>query len=135
VITAAPILAALSQVISESQVDVAGVVDAPQVNGVIYQWGINGNVSWKLPLLQRVMSAPFSGKPSNPWSPEGGVHDFMHAKLTVADDTVFAGSFNLSRSGELNAENVLEVTDAGLAERLAGFVDEIRALYPRFTPG
>jgi len=135
VITAAPILAALSQVISESQVDVAGVVDAPQVNGVIYQWGINGNVSWKLPLLQRVMSAPFSGKPSNPWSPEGGVHDFMHAKLTVADDTVFAGSFNLSRSGELNAENVLEVTDAGLAERLAGFVDEVRALYPRFTPG
>jgi phosphatidylserine/phosphatidylglycerophosphate/cardiolipin synthase-like enzyme len=135
VITAAPILAALSEAISESRVDVAGVVDAPQINGVIYQWGINGNVSWKLPLLQRVMSAPFSAKPSNAWSPEGGVHDFMHAKLTVADDTVFVGSFNLSRSGELNAENVLEVTDAELAERLAGFVDQVRALYPRFTPG
>jgi phosphatidylserine/phosphatidylglycerophosphate/cardiolipin synthase-like enzyme len=134
VITAAPVLAALSQVISEASVDVAGVVDGPQINGVIYQWGVNGNVSWKLPLLQRAMSAPFSAKASNAWSPEGGVHDFMHAKLTVADDTVFAGSFNLSRSGELNAENVLEVTDAELAERLAVYVDDVRGRYPRFTP-
>jgi phosphatidylserine/phosphatidylglycerophosphate/cardiolipin synthase-like enzyme len=57
----------------------------------------------------------------------------MHAKLTVADDAVFLGSFNLSRSGELNAENVLEIEDAALAERLASYVDEVRALYPRFA--
>ena len=44
----------------------------------------------------------------------------MHAKVTVADDVVFAGSFNLSRSGEMNAENVLEVHDPELAEQLAG---------------
>jgi phosphatidylserine/phosphatidylglycerophosphate/cardiolipin synthase-like enzyme len=55
----------------------------------------------------------------------------MHAKVTVADDTVFVGSFNLSRSGEMNAENVLEIEDAEIAERLAGFVDEVRARYPR----
>jgi hypothetical protein len=42
---------------------------------------------------------------------------------------VFAGSFNLSRSGEMNAENVLEVHDAELADRLAAFVDEIRERY------
>jgi phosphatidylserine/phosphatidylglycerophosphate/cardiolipin synthase-like enzyme len=134
VITAAPILGALSQVISEGRVDVAGCVDRPQIDGVIYQWTQNGNVAWKLPLLQRVMAAPFSGKPSTPWEATGSVHDFMHAKLTVADDTVFFGSFNLSRSGELNAENVLEVTDPELAERLAGFVDQVRARYPRYTP-
>ena len=58
----------------------------------------------------------------------------MHAKLTVADDTVFVGSFNLSRSGERNAENVLEVKDPELAERMADFVDEVRALYPRYRP-
>ena len=58
---------------------------------------------------------PFSGKPSTPWGP-GTVHDFMHAKVTVADDTVFVGSFNLSRSGEMNAENVLEIRDAALAD-------------------
>ena len=54
----------------------------------------------------------------------------MHAKVTVADDTVFVGSFNLSHSGELNAENVLELADPQLAERLAAFVDEIRGRYP-----
>ena len=55
----------------------------------------------------------------------------MHAKVTVADDTVFLGSFNLSRSGERNAENVLELEDAGLAARMAAFVDGVRA---RYTP-
>jgi phosphatidylserine/phosphatidylglycerophosphate/cardiolipin synthase-like enzyme len=56
----------------------------------------------------------------------------MHAKVTVADDVVFVGSFNLSHSGELNAENVLEIGDPSLADRLAAFVDEIRARYPLF---
>ena len=55
------------------------------------------------------------------------VHDFMHAKVTVCDDTAFVGSFNLSHSGEQNAENVLEIHDAAVAERMAGFVDRIRA--------
>jgi phosphatidylserine/phosphatidylglycerophosphate/cardiolipin synthase-like enzyme len=53
----------------------------------------------------------------------------MHAKVTVADDTVFAGSFNLSRSGEMNAENVVELHDPELADRLAAFIDEIRERY------
>ena len=133
VITAAPILATLAEVVSEGKVDVAGCVDQPQVQGVVYQWRQNGNVAWKLPLLERVMRGAFSGKRSNPWRPEGGVHDFMHAKVTVADDVVFAGSFNLSRSGERNAENVLEIHDAALAGRLSAFIDEVRARYPRFS--
>jgi phosphatidylserine/phosphatidylglycerophosphate/cardiolipin synthase-like enzyme len=132
VITAAPILSSLAQVISEGTVDVAGVVDQPQVQGVIVQWRQNGNIAWKLPLLERVIAAPFAGKRSTPWG-VGTLHDFMHAKVTVADDTVFVGSFNLSRSGEMNAENVLEFTDEALADRLAAYVDEIRALYPPFA--
>jgi phosphatidylserine/phosphatidylglycerophosphate/cardiolipin synthase-like enzyme len=87
--------------------------------------------AWKIPLLETVLNkAPFSGKNSTPWAP-GSLHDFMHAKVTVADDVVFVGSFNLSRSGEKNAENVLEIRDATLADRMAAFVDEIRARYPR----
>ena len=54
----------------------------------------------------------------------------MHAKVTVCDDTLFVGSFNLSHSGEQNAENVLEIRDAALADRMAAYVDEIRARYP-----
>jgi phosphatidylserine/phosphatidylglycerophosphate/cardiolipin synthase-like enzyme len=71
----------------------------------------------------------FTGKHSTPWS-RGTVHDFMHAKVTVADDVVLLGSFNLSRSGELNAENVLEIADAALADRLAAWIDGLRARYP-----
>jgi phosphatidylserine/phosphatidylglycerophosphate/cardiolipin synthase-like enzyme len=57
----------------------------------------------------------------------------MHAKVCVCDDTTFVGSFNLSRSGEKNAENVLEIEDAGIADRLAAYVDDVRARYPRVT--
>ncbi|HZB78830.1 MAG TPA: phospholipase D-like domain-containing protein, partial [Actinomycetota bacterium] len=132
-ITAAPVLSTLAEKVSEGTLDLAGCVDQPQVRGVINQWRENGNVAWKLPLLERVMQGPFSGKRSTPWE-AGSVHDFMHAKVTVADDTVFTGSYNLSRSGELNAENVLEVRDPELAERLAGYIDEVRRRYPAFTP-
>jgi len=130
VITTGPVLGALAQVVSERQVDLAGVVDQTQIRGVVYQWGENGNVYWKLPLLIRALSQGFTAKPSTKWEPEGSLHDFMHAKVTVADDTVFIGSYNLSRSGERNAENVLELESPDLADRLAAYIDEIRALYP-----
>jgi phosphatidylserine/phosphatidylglycerophosphate/cardiolipin synthase-like enzyme len=132
VITTGPVLGTLAQVIADRSVDVAGCVDATQIREVVHQWETDGNVSWKLPLLEHVMAGPFSGKESTPFG-AGTVHDFMHAKVTVCDDTVFVGSFNLSRSGEKNAENVLEIEDAGIADRLAAFVDEVRARYAPVT--
>ncbi len=129
VITAAPVLATLAQVLADGTADVAGCVDATQIADVIRQWHANGNVAWKLPLLQRIIEGPFSGKLSEPWEPSS-LHNFMHAKLVVADDIVFTGSFNLSHSGEQNAENVLEIRDAELAERLSAYVDEVRHRYP-----
>ena len=130
VISSGPILGTLAQVVSDGKVDVSGVVDRTQVLEVLQQWHENGNASWKEPLLRTsLMKAPFSGKRSTPYGP-GTVHDYMHAKVTVADDIAFVGSFNLSHSGELNAENVLEIADAALAERLAAFVDAVRAKYP-----
>ena len=129
VITAAPILATLAQLVSEGERDVAGCLDAPQIQGVVYQWHENGNVAWKLPLLERVLAGAFTGKVSTPYG-AGTVHDFMHAKIVVADDVVFTGSFNLSRSGEQNAENVLEIHDPELAEHLSAYVDDVRRRYP-----
>jgi phosphatidylserine/phosphatidylglycerophosphate/cardiolipin synthase-like enzyme len=133
VITAAPVLATLAQVLADGTADVAGCVDATQIADVIRQWHANGNVGWKLPLLQRIIEGPFTGKLSEPWEPSS-LHNFMHAKLVVADDIVFTGSFNLSHSGEQNAENVLEIRDAELAERLSAYVDDVRARYPALTP-
>jgi phosphatidylserine/phosphatidylglycerophosphate/cardiolipin synthase-like enzyme len=130
VISSAPILGTLAQIASDGKVDLAGVVDATQIAEVLQQWHENGNAEWKAPLLRTTLTrAPFSGKVTTPYAP-GSVHDYMHAKVTVADDTVFVGSFNLSHSGELNAENVLELVDPQLAERLAAFVDEVRGRYP-----
>ena len=127
-ITSGPILGSLNEVIAEERVDVAGVCDATQVRQVFGQWARNHRSHWKAPLLERALSV-FSGKRSTPYAP-GSLHDFMHAKVTVADGTVFAGSFNLSRSGEMNAENVVEITDAALADRLAGWIDGLRVRYP-----
>ena len=128
VITTGPVLGTLAQVIADKSVDLAGCVDATQIREVVHQWNENHNISWKLPLLEHVMAGPFTGKNSTPYG-DGTVHDFMHAKICVCDDTTFVGSFNLSRSGEKNAENVLEIADAAIADRLAAFVDEVRAKY------
>jgi len=134
VLTSGPILATMAEVAGEGRCDVAGVVDQTQVDEVFHQWRTNGVSEWKIPLLEAVLQkAPFSGKPSTPWSADGSVHDFMHAKCVVADDVVFVGSFNLSRSGERNAENVLEIESPAIADQLAAFVDTIRARYPTAT--
>jgi phosphatidylserine/phosphatidylglycerophosphate/cardiolipin synthase-like enzyme len=130
VITAAPIVGTLAQVVSDGRCAVAGVVDGTQMEQVFQQWHENGNAAWKLPLIERVLDrGDFSGKPSTPYTPES-VHDFMHAKVTVCDDVVFVGSFNLSHSGEQNAENVLEIHDAEVADRMAAFIDQVRSRYP-----
>ena len=111
---------------------VVGVVDDTQVDDVVRQWSRNRVSAWKLPLLQAIVEkAGLSGKPSTPWSPDG-VQDFMHAKVVVADDVSFVGSFNFSRSGERNAENVLEIHDPATADTLARYVERgCRSLPPR----
>ena len=98
----------------------------------ILWFGGRGGESLFQGLCRFLENAGFAGKPSTKWAADT-VHDFMHAKITVADDISFIGSFNLSHSGEMNAENVLEIKDAAIADRLAAFVDEIRAIYPLVT--
>jgi phosphatidylserine/phosphatidylglycerophosphate/cardiolipin synthase-like enzyme len=133
VLTSGPILGTLVEVVNEGRCDLGGVIDDTQVDQVFGQWRTNGVSEWKIPLLQGVLEgARFSGKESTPWTPTS-LHDFMHAKVVVADDTSFVGSFNFSRSGERNAEDVLEIRDAAVADRLAAFVDEIRRRYPAAT--
>jgi phosphatidylserine/phosphatidylglycerophosphate/cardiolipin synthase-like enzyme len=58
----------------------------------------------------------------------------MHAKVVVTDDVAFVGSFNFSRSGERNAENVVEIHDSGVANELATYVEALEERYPRATP-
>lgn len=114
--------------------DLTGVADATQVAQVLHQWRANPAAQWKAPVLERLLERHrFAGKRSTPWA-HGTVHDFLHAKVVVADGVVFAGSFNHSRSGEQNAENVLEIHDAAMADRLARWIDELREQYYDSTP-
>ncbi len=131
VITAGPVLGTLTEIASTRAVDMSGVFDQTQMDEVLGQWKQEDQAHWKIPAFESlVSSAPFGGKRSTPWG-VGTVHDFMHAKVTVADDVVFVGSYNLSHAGQENAENMLEIHDQEVADRLATFIDGLRARYPR----
>ncbi|GAC1653400.1 MAG: phospholipase D-like domain-containing protein [Candidatus Dormibacteraceae bacterium] len=129
VLTSGPILGTIAEVVHAGQVDLRGIYDRTQMAEVQRQWSAGATVSWKLEAFRAVAaSGRFSSKVTVPYSP-GSVHDFMHAKMTVADDTVFVGSYNLSHSGEMNAENVLQVEGAAVAELCAAYLERIIARY------
>jgi phosphatidylserine/phosphatidylglycerophosphate/cardiolipin synthase-like enzyme len=129
VLTSGPILGALTDVLDREGLRIAGVVDGPMMRGVLRQWQEQSPGSWK-PAAYRYISERIGlrGRPSTPWGPDRP-HDYMHAKLMICDDRVYAGSYNHSRSGEENAENVLVMDGAGLANRLAQEVDDVIARY------
>ena len=58
-----------------------------------------------------------------------GVTAIRSTRLPQASHCSSCGSFNLSRSGERNAENVLEIEDATLADQVAAYVDAVRSKY------
>src|SRR5205814_5839693 len=93
------------------------------------QWSSQGGTEWKIAAFRSVTAgASFGAKRSTPYA-KGTVHDFMHAKILVADDYVYMGSFNLSHSGESNAENVLQVESKAIADECVAYIDQIAARY------
>ena len=44
-----------------------GASTGPRSRAWIHEWHRNGNFTWKLPLLERVLTGQFSGKPSTPY--------------------------------------------------------------------
>jgi phosphatidylserine/phosphatidylglycerophosphate/cardiolipin synthase-like enzyme len=134
VLTSGPILGALSDVVGRGVVPVTGVVDRTQMHDVLRQWGALPKASWKPAAFRFVASkAGFGGKRSIPWGPHT-VHDFLHAKLVVCDDWAFIGSYNHSRAGEENAENVLAIDGGAVADRVAAAISEFAARYA-LAPG
>jgi hypothetical protein len=73
-----------------------------------------------------------AGKNSTPYSPTGR-HDFMHNKILVVDNTVITGSYNFSRSAQFNAENILIIESAALAETYSVYIDHLIQKYARAT--
>lgn len=126
-LTSGAVLGALSDVLQRGQVsEYGGVYDRTQMDGVIGQWR-GSPAEWKIGVFERVV-APLAGKRSTPYSPTS-LHDFMHNKVVVADDTVITGSYNLSNSATENAENILIIEDRELADRYASYADRLAQRY------
>lgn len=129
VITSGPILGTLAEVCGQAKIDIAGVYDATQMEEVQRQWAGQGGAGWKISAFHSITAAVhFGAKRSTPYA-KGSVHDFMHAKILIADDYVYAGSFNLSHSGEANAENVIQIASAAVADMCATYIDSVAARY------
>ncbi len=135
VITSGPVLGTLAELIKSPRADLRGIYDRTQMEEVDLQWSQNPLSGWKREAFAAIAaSGRFESKVSTPYS-IGSVHDFMHAKMTVADDTVFVGSYNLSHSGEMNAENVLEIESAPFADLCSAYIEKIMAKYRVAVPG
>src|SRR5947209_3003961 len=82
-----PVLGTLSDLAENPRIDISGVYDRTQMDEVERQWSGNPAAAWKLKAWEAVQAAiPFGSKVSTPYQ-SGSVHDFMHAKATVCDDT------------------------------------------------
>ena len=129
VLTSGPVLGTIAEVVEHGGIDVSGVYDATQMDQVQRQWGSQAVASWKIAAFHSIIAATqFGSKRSTPYA-VGTVHDFMHAKILVADDYVYAGSFNLSHSGEQNAENVVQIESHAVAEMCSSYIDRVAAKY------
>jgi phosphatidylserine/phosphatidylglycerophosphate/cardiolipin synthase-like enzyme len=127
VVTSGAVLALLAEHAGRRKLELGGAYDRTQMDDVRRQWEAVPHNRWKIAAWDAI--APFlSGKISTPYAP-GAVHDYMHAKLLVVDDEVLTGSFNFSRHGEGNAENVLQLRSEEVAAAFEAFAERVATRY------
>lgn len=128
-INSGTLISELGNLLQRGGVRVDGIYDRTQMEDVYKQWQEVPPNRWKIPALQAIISrASLVGKNSTPYTPTSK-HDFMHNKVLVVDDTVITGSYNFSRSAEFNAENILFIESAPLAERYSAYIDHLIQKY------
>jgi phosphatidylserine/phosphatidylglycerophosphate/cardiolipin synthase-like enzyme len=99
------------------------------MGGVLEQWEDVPHNVWKIGAVREIVArAGLAGKDSHRYRPDAP-HDYMHNKVLIADDAVITGSYNFSRSAQVNAENLLILDSPALAERYSAYVDELVARY------
>lgn len=128
VLTSGHILGALGDMM-QAGIPLDGIYDETQMHSVLHQWRENPHAAWKPPAFEALVRyGQLAGKRSTPWT-ESSVHDFMHNKVIVVDDTVITGSYNFSRNAQANAENILIVESAALATTYRTYIRHIAARY------
>jgi len=128
-INSGTLIGALKDVLHAKRVKVDGIYDRTQMADVYRQWQDVPSNRWKISAVQEIVQiAGIVGKNSTPYTPTSR-HDFMHNKILVIDDTVITGSYNFSRSAQFNAENILFIESAELAERYSAYIDHLMQKY------
>lgn len=119
------LLSALTSQLRDGRIEIDGIYDRTQMESVLDQWQELSHNHWKIRAVEEIVSqAHLAGKNSTPYSPDS-VHDFMHNKVLVVDDTVITGSYNFSHSAEMNAENLLIIECPALAETYSAYIDHL----------
>ena len=96
---------------------------------VYMQWQEVPQNRWKIGALKEIITrVGLIGKNSAPYSAPGH-HNYMHNKILVIDDTVITGSYNFSRSAQFNAENILFIESAPLADTYSTYIDHLVEKY------
>jgi phosphatidylserine/phosphatidylglycerophosphate/cardiolipin synthase-like enzyme len=128
-INSGTLIGELLNLLRAGRVQVDGVYDRTQMSDVYTQWQEVPSNHWKIPALHEIVArARLAGKNSTPYSPTSR-HDFMHNKVLVIDNTVITGSYNFSRSAQFNAENILFIESAPLAETYSAYIDHLKSKY------
>jgi phosphatidylserine/phosphatidylglycerophosphate/cardiolipin synthase-like enzyme len=128
-INSGTLISELGDLLRGDRVAVDGIYDGTQMAEVYLQWQDVPQNRWKIGALKDIIArAGLIGKNSTPYTPTGR-HDFMHNKVLVIDDTVITGSYNFSRSAQFNAENILFIESAPLADAYSVYIDRLKRKY------
>jgi phosphatidylserine/phosphatidylglycerophosphate/cardiolipin synthase-like enzyme len=128
-INSGTLIGELGILLRRGDVTVDGIYDRTQMEQVYLQWQEVPQNRWKISALKEIiLRAGLVGKDSAPYTPTGP-HNFMHNKVLVIDDTVITGSYNFSRSAQFNAENILFIESAPLAEAYSAYIDHLKSKY------
>jgi len=128
-INSGTLIGELGNLLRRGGVTVDGIYDRTQMEQVYVQWQEVPQNRWKIGALKEIIArAGLVGKNSVPYTPTGP-HNFMHNKVLVIDDTVITGSYNFSRSAQFNAENILFIESAPLADAYSAYIDHLVEKY------
>src|SRR5437667_9943311 len=128
-INSSTLIAELGDLLRAGRVAVDGIYDRTQMEQVYVQWQEVPQNRWKIGALKDIIArAGLVGKNSTPYTPAGH-HNFMHNKILVIDDTVITGSYNFSLSAQFNAENILFIESAPLAQAYSAYIDYLKRKY------
>ena len=126
IVTSGRILGALAEV-ADRGIPLSGIVDGTSMHRMKAQWALTPGSVWKADAFESLVR---HGSLRGKRSAANGIHDYMHNKVLVIDDTVITGSYNLSHNAQTNAENVLFIESPALAQAYRDYIARLVQRYP-----